>query len=273
MAFLIYTSGSTGKPKGVAITHGAVANLLRSMRRELGIGTEDRVAAVSTLSFDIAVLELMLPLEVGAEIVLVSRETAMDGQAMCRLIEGEDITVLQGTPSAWRLLLDARWQGKPGLKAMSGGEAMPRDLALALSARCGELWNLYGPTETTVYSTLWRVDAAQVVRNGVSIGRPIANTSVWILDARGKRCPVGVPGEICIGGAGLAIGYFDRPELTAKLFVSDAGFDAGGRLYRSGDRGRWRNDGLLEHLGRLDDQIKVRGYRIEPGGRKPRRCA
>ena len=265
MAFLIYTSGSTGKPKGVAITHGAVANLLRSMRRELGIGTEDRVAAVSTLSFDIAVLELMLPLEVGAEIVLVSRETAMDGQAMCRLIEGEDITVLQGTPSAWRLLLDARWQGKPGLKAMSGGEAMPRDLALALSARCGELWNLYGPTETTVYSTLWRVDAAQVVRHGVSIGRPVANTSVWILDARGKRCPVGVPGEICIGGAGLAIGYFDRPELTAKLFVSDAGFDAGGRLYRSGDRGRWRNDGLLEHLGRLDDQIKVRGYRIEPG--------
>jgi acyl-coenzyme A synthetase/AMP-(fatty) acid ligase len=173
--------------------------------------------------------------------------------------------VLQGTPSAWRLLLDAQWQGKPGLKAMSGGEAMSRDLALALSSRCGELWNLYGPTETTVYSTLWRVDDAQVVRNGVSIGRPIANTSVWILDARGQRCPIGVPGELCIGGAGLAIGYFERPELTEKLFLSDAAFDAGGRLYRSGDRGRWRNDGLLEHLGRLDDQVKVRGYRIEPG--------
>ena len=265
MAFLIYTSGSTGKPKGVAIPHGAVANLLRSMRHELGIGPEDRMAAVSTLSFDIAVLELILPLEVGAEVVLVARETAMDGQAMRRLIESEDITVLQGTPSAWRLLLDAQWQGKAGLKAMSGGEAMSRDLALALSSRCGQLWNLYGPTETTVYSTLWRVDDAQVVRNGVSIGRPIANTSVWIIDAQGQRCPVGVPGEICIGGAGLAIGYFDRPELTEKLFVSDAGFDAGGRLYRSGDRGRWRNDGLLEHLGRLDDQVKVRGYRIEPG--------
>nr|WP_311732006.1 non-ribosomal peptide synthetase [Variovorax paradoxus] len=265
MAFLIYTSGSTGKPKGVAIPHGAVANLLRSMRDELGIGPEDRVAAVSTLGFDIAVLELILPLEVGAEIVLVARETAMDGRAMRELIESEDVTVLQGTPSAWRLLLDAQWQGKPGLKAISGGETMSRDLALALSSRCGELWNLYGPTETTVYSTLWRVDDAQVVRGGVSIGRPIANTSVWILDPQGQRCPIGVPGEICIGGAGLAIGYFDRPELTDKLFVSDAGFDAGGRLYRSGDRGRWRNDGLLEHLGRLDYQVKVRGYRIEPG--------
>lgn len=265
MAFLIYTSGSTGNPKGVAIPHGAVANLVRSMRHELGIGPEDRVAAVSTLSFDIAILELILPLEVGAEIVLVARETAIDGQAMRQLIDSEDVTVLQGTPSAWRLLLDAQWQGKPGLKAMSGGETMPPDLALALSSRCGELWNLYGPTETTVYSTLWRVDDAQVVCSGVSIGRPIANTSVWILDAQGQRCPIGVPGEICIGGAGLAIGYFDRPELTEKLFVSDAGFDAGGRLYRSGDRGRWRNDGLLEHLGRLDYQVKVRGYRIEPG--------
>jgi amino acid adenylation domain-containing protein len=265
LAFLIYTSGSTGKPKGVAIPHGAVANLLRSMRHELGIGPEDRVAAVSTLGFDIAVIELILPLEVGAEIVLVGRETTMDGQALGQLIDHEDVTVLQCTPSGWRLLLDAQWQGKPGLKALSGGEAMSRELASALSARCGALWNLYGPTETTVYSTLWRVDDAQAVRGGVSIGRPIANTSVWILDAEGRRCPVGVPGEICIGGAGLAIGYFGRPELTEKLFVSDPGFDAGGRLYRSGDRGRWRNDGLLEHLGRLDDQIKVRGYRIEPG--------
>ncbi|WP_077000520.1 non-ribosomal peptide synthetase [Variovorax sp. KK3] len=265
MAFLIYTSGSTGKPKGVAISHGAVANLLGSMRHVLRMSPEDRVAAASTLSFDIAVMELILPLEVGAEIVLVDRETAKDGQAMCRLIEREDITVLQGTPSAWQLLLDAQWKGKAGLKALSGGETLPPDLAAALEARCGEVWNLYGPTETTVYSTFWRVDSSQVGRNGVFIGRPIANTSVWILDAHGKRCPVGVPGEICIGGAGVAIGYFNRPELTRKSFVSDPAIDAGGKIYRSGDRGRWCNNGLLEHLGRLDFQVKVRGYRIEPG--------
>ncbi|MGK6308288.1 amino acid adenylation domain-containing protein [Variovorax sp. DT-64] len=265
MAILIYTSGSTGKPKGVGIAHAAVANLLQSMRETLRIGPEDRVAAATTLSFDIAVMELILPLETGAEIVLVSRETAKDGQAFRQLIEREQVTVLQGTPTAWRLLLDAQWQGGPGLKAITGGEPLPRDLALALSARCGELWNMYGPTETTVYSTAWRVDPAQLARNGISIGRPIANTSVWIIDAQGQRCPVGVPGEICIGGAGLAIGYFDRPELTQQFFVPDPASSTGGRLYRSGDRGRWRNDGLLEHQGRLDHQVKVRGYRIEPG--------
>ncbi|WP_162589326.1 non-ribosomal peptide synthetase [Variovorax sp. RA8] len=265
MAILIYTSGSTGKPKGVGIAHEAVANLLQSMRETLRIGPDDRVAAATTLSFDIAVMELILPLEAGAEIVLVARETAKDGQAFRQLIEREQVTVLQGTPTAWRLLLDAQWQGSPGLKAITGGETLPRDLALALSARCGELWNMYGPTETTVYSTAWRVDGAQLARNGVSIGRPIANTSVWIIDAQGQRCPVGVPGEICIGGAGLAIGYFDRPELTQQRFIPDPASNTGGRLYRTGDRGRWRNDGLLEHQGRLDHQVKVRGYRIEPG--------
>ncbi|WP_162583348.1 non-ribosomal peptide synthetase [Variovorax sp. PBS-H4] len=265
MAILIYTSGSTGKPKGVGIAHAAVANLLQSMRETLRIGPEDRVAAATTLSFDIAVMELILPLEVGAEIVLVSRETAKDGQAYRQLIEREQVTVLQATPTAWRLLLDAQWQGGPGLKAITGGEPLPRDLALALNTRCGELWNMYGPTETTVYSTAWRVDDAQLARNGISIGRPIANTSVWIIDAQGRRCPIGVPGEICIGGAGLAMGYFGRPELTQQSFVPDPASSTGGRLYRSGDRGRWRNDGLLEHQGRIDHQVKVRGYRIEPG--------
>ncbi|MBT2321546.1 amino acid adenylation domain-containing protein [Variovorax paradoxus] len=265
MAVLIYTSGSTGKPKGVGISHGAVANLLESMRRDLRIGPQDRVAAATTLSFDISMLELILPLDVGAEIILVARDTAKDGQAFRELIESANITVLQGTPTAWLLLLDAQWRGDRGLKAIVGGETMSRELALGLSSRCGEVWNMYGPTETTVYSTVWRVDDAQVVRSGVSIGRPIANTSVWILDPRGQRCPIGVPGEICIGGAGLAIGYFDRPELTQKLFIPDPTSSTGGRLYRSGDRGRWRNDGLLEHQGRLDHQVKVRGYRIEPG--------
>ena len=264
MAYLLYTSGSTGKPKGVAIAHGAVANLLQSIGQVLRIGPEDRVAAATTLSFDIAVLELFLPLDAGAEIVLVSRGTAVDGQAMRQLIESEDVTVLQATPTAWRLLLDAQWPGRPGLKAMVGGETLPRDLALALGARCGEVWNMYGPTETTVYSTVWRVDDAALARSGVAIGRPIANTSVWILERQGQRCPIGVPGEICIGGAGLAMGYFERPELTQKLFIPNPYSATGGRLYRTGDRGRWRNDGLLEHHGRLDHQVKVRGYRIEP---------
>ncbi|GAA4338249.1 hypothetical protein GCM10023165_16800 [Variovorax defluvii] len=264
MAFLIYTSGSTGRPKGVGIPHGAVANLLQSMRHALRIGPGDRVAAASTLGFDIAVMELILPLEAGAEIVLVPRETARDGQAYRRLIESEQITVLQATPSAWRLLLDAQWPGHPRLKAISGGETLPRELALALASRCGEVWNMYGPTETTVYSTLWRVDAAALTRRGVAIGRPIANTSVWILDRHGRRCPVGVPGEICIGGAGVALGYFERPELTERAFVPDPFGAPGERLYRSGDRGRWCNDGLLEHQGRLDLQVKVRGHRIEP---------
>ncbi|WP_162577125.1 non-ribosomal peptide synthetase [Variovorax sp. PBL-H6] len=265
MAILIYTSGSTGRPKGVGIAHAAVANLLQSMGETLRIGPGDRVAAATTLSFDIAVMELILPLETGAEIVLVSRETAKDGQAYRQLIEREQVTVLQGTPTAWRLLLDAQWQGRQGLKAITGGEPLPRDLALALNARCGELWNMYGPTETTVYSTAWRVNDEQVARNGVSIGRPIANTSVWIIDAQGQRCPVGVPGEICIGGAGVAIGYFERAELTQQSFIPDPASSTGGRLYRTGDRGRWRNDGLLEHQGRIDHQVKVRGYRIEPG--------
>ena len=265
-AYIIYTSGSTGKPKGVCLPHSAVANFLASMVQEPGISADDKLAAVTTLSFDIAVLELMLPLSVGAQVVIVPRETAMDGNLLFGLLESSGATMMQATPGMWRMLLDTAWDGGRGFKALVGGESLPPDLAHDLVERTGELWNMYGPTETTVWSTVWHVSRAAAAQRGMSIGRPIANTSVWILDQKLQPCPIGVPGEICIGGDGVALGYLDHPELTADRFVVDPfNKKEGARLYRTGDRGRWRNDGLLEHLGRLDFQVKVRGYRIELG--------
>jgi amino acid adenylation domain-containing protein len=260
-AYVIYTSGSTGKPKGVAVPHRAVVNFLLSMAREPGLTAQDRLVAVTTLSFDIAVLELLLPLTVGAQVVLASREQAQDGRALRQLLENSDATVMQATPTTWRMLIDAGWQGGPTFKALIGGEALPPDLAAQLLQRTGQLWNMYGPTETTVWSTCWRVENPE---RGISIGRPIDNTSVTILDEQRRPCPIGVAGEICIGGDGVALGYLHRPELTAERFIADPA-QPGSRLYRTGDRGRWRHDGLLEHMGRLDFQVKVRGYRIELG--------
>lgn len=272
-AYVIYTSGSTGKPKGVQVPHVAVANFLLSMQQEPGLGIDDRLLAVTTTSFDIAVLELYLPLGVGAEVVLADREDAMDGVRLARLIERHAITVMQATPATWRLLVDCGWQGRAGFKALCGGEPLPSDLAMQLLSRCGELWNMYGPTETTVWSTCAKVSmGADDAAPDIHIGRPIANTSVWVLDERGQACPVGVAGELCIGGAGVTLGYLGRAELTAEKFIADplSTYDAaawGGSpmLYRTGDRGRWRGDGVLEHQGRLDFQVKVRGYRIELG--------
>lgn len=260
-AYVIYTSGSTGKPKGVVVHHRAVVNFLASMAREPGLTAQDTLVAVTTLSFDIAVLELLLPLSVGARVVLASRDQALDGVALRDLIESAGATVMQATPSTWRILIDSGWQGSASFKALIGGEGLPQDLASQLLARTGELWNMYGPTETTVWSTCWKVVNPE---NGISIGRPIANTTVHILDERLQRCPIGVPGEIFIGGDGVTLGYLHRPELTAERFIPDP-FSPGARLYRTGDRGRWRHDGLLEHMGRLDFQAKVRGYRIELG--------
>jgi amino acid adenylation domain-containing protein len=268
LAYVIYTSGSTGQPKGVRIPHRAVLNFLASMQREPGLGRDDRLLAVTTTAFDIAVLELFLPLSVGAELVLASREQAGDGHALAELLTGSDATVMQATPSTWRMLFEAGWQGAPRLRALVGGEALPPELAAQLCAGCAEVWNLYGPTETTVWSTCWKVAQPEA---GISIGRPIANTTIEVFDERGQRCPIGVPGELWIGGAGVALGYHHRPELDAERFVAEPGLarpDASSpvaRLYRTGDRGRWRADGTLEHLGRLDFQVKVRGHRIELG--------
>ncbi|MFT3954883.1 MAG: amino acid adenylation domain-containing protein [Piscinibacter sp.] len=260
-AYVIYTSGSTGRPKGVVLPHRAVVNFLLAMQREPGMREGDRIVAVTTLSFDIAVLELLLPLSVGATVVLASRDDTGDGHALRALLESSDANLMQATPSMWRLLLDAGWAGRPGFRALVGGEALPADLAATLLQRCAALWNMYGPTETTVWSSCWRVEAEA---SAISIGRPIANTTIRVLDARQAPCPVGVAGEICIGGAGVADGYLKRPELTAERFVDDP-LASGQRIYRTGDLGRWRADGLLEHLGRLDAQVKLRGHRIELG--------
>jgi amino acid adenylation domain-containing protein len=267
IAYVIYTSGSTGRPKGVQVPHRAVANFIESMQREPGLTADDMLVAVTTLSFDIAVLELLLPLSVGASVVLADRDTAMDGGALAALLRDSGATVMQATPASWRMLLDADWHGHERFKALCGGEPMPPDLAARLLPRCGSLWNLYGPTETTIWSTCARVDWTPAGRMpDIHIGRPIANTTVWILGANGELCPRGVPGEICIGGEGVTLGYLDRPELNAERFIADRfSASADARLYRTGDRGRWRADGNLEHLGRLDFQVKVRGYRIELG--------
>ncbi len=262
-AYMIYTSGSTGKPKGVVLPHRAVLNFLQAVAQRPGLQPGARLLAVTTLSFDIAVLELMLPLACGGCVVLASREQASDADALLELIESERIDVLQATPGTWHLLLGAGWRGRRDFRALVGGEALPADLARALLARCGEVWNMYGPTETAVWSTCWRVapGAARIV-----IGTPLANNRVWIVDDRGRLCPIGVPGEICIGGRGVAAGYWRRPELSAERFVAETFADAPeARMYRTGDRGRWCNDGQLEHLGRLDFQVKLRGFRIELG--------
>jgi amino acid adenylation domain-containing protein len=258
-AYIIYTSGSTGKPKGVMVPHRAIVNFLLAVGQRPGLTPGDRLLAVTTLSFDIAVLELLLPVATGGCVVLATRDDATDGAALIALLDRHDITTLQATPATWRLLFDAAWAGRPGFKALVGGEALPADLARQLTDRCGEVWNMYGPTETTVWSTCWRVETPLQT---VAIGTPLANTQVRVLDPRGKQCPIGVPGEIHIGGAGVALGYWQRELLTAERFIIDP---LGARLYKTGDRGRWRNDGQLEHLGRLDFQVKLRGFRIELG--------
>lgn len=263
VAYVIYTSGSTGRPNGVAVSHGALANLLGAMRHRPGLRENDIVAAVTTISFDIAGLELYLPLTVGARIELVPHDVAADGIALGRLLSESQATILQATPTTWRLLIEAGWRASRGFRAFCGGESMPRDLADILLENVHELWNLYGPTETTIWSTAERVERGAAM---ISIGHPIANTSVYILDAAGTPTAIGIPGEIWIGGQGVAAGYHNRSELTAARFVSDpfAG-KTGARMYRTGDLGRWGADGRLYHMGRLDRQVKLRGFRIELG--------
>jgi len=273
-AYVIYTSGSTGRPKGVEVRHRGAVNFLASMARRPGLERRDVMVAVTTIAFDIAVLEIFLPLALGARVELVGRETAVDGSSLTAVIAESGATAMQATPATWRLLLEAGWTGSPGLKVLCGGEALPPDLAEQLLARVGSLWNVYGPTETTVWSAIHPVAAGALDDGGVNrrpipIGKPIANTSIYLLDRSLEPVPPGAAGELYIGGEGLARGYVGRADLTAERFVPDPFGDLrgvpGGRLYRTGDLARYLQDGTLDFLGRVDHQVKIRGFRIELG--------
>ena len=263
LAYVIYTSGSTGRPKGVGVSHRAVVNLLRALAERPGFDEAVVMPALATLSFDVAGAEIYLPLAVGGRVEVVGREEAATGRRLAARLRAAAATAMQATPATWRLLLDAGWQGQAGLAAISTGEALPGELAGALLERGVVLWNLYGPTETAIYAAGAPVGAP----GQPALGRPLANTTLHVADGSLMAVPIGVAGELLIGGEGLARGYWGRPELTAERFVPDpwSGSHEGGRLYRTGDLVRRRCDGELEFLGRLDHQVKVRGVRIEPG--------
>ncbi|QUY44989.1 non-ribosomal peptide synthetase [Acaryochloris marina] len=267
MAYVLYTSGSTGKPKGVMIAHCNVVNLLQAMGQELYYSSSDICLAVTPISFDISVLEIFLPLIKGGKVVIASREVAQDGNRLLFLLTNTDATFMQATPATWQMLLTVGWQGNQHLKILSGGEAMSHELAQALNQRSRGVWNGYGPTEATIYSTVYPLSTTNSDTITVPIGRPLLNTGVCILDAHSQPVPRGVPGELCLVGAGLGRGYLNRSSLTAEKFCDwpEAGAEQGQRMYKTGDWVRLLPDGNIEWLGRIDHQIKIRGFRIEIG--------
>ncbi len=263
LAYVIYTSGSTGKPKGVEIEHCALFNFESSMRTQPGLVAEDILLSVTTPSFDIAALELFLPLMVGAQVILISGRDAVDGTSLGERLVNQAATIMQATPTTWRLLIQGGWLGSPRMKMLCGGEPLSRELAGQLADRGFSLWNMYGPTETTVWSVICQVQASA---SSVSIGHPIANTQVYLLDAHLNPVPEAVAGELYIGGMGLSRGYLNRPDLTAEKFIPNPFSDEpGARIYKTGDLARWSSQGDIEFLGRRDHQVKIRGFRIELG--------
>ena len=261
LAYVLYTSGSTGRPKGVLVSRGALLNLLWSMRSWYDLTATDVFLGITTISFDIAGVDVWLPLLLGARLVLADRATAADGDKLQEELKRNGITFMQATPVSWKLMLSTGWQGDRNLKAVCTGEAMPRELARQLFPLVPHLWNMYGPTETTIWSTGYKIPSADVP---ILIGRPIANTQTYILDGNRSPVPIGVAGELYIGGDGLAEGYLNRPELTSERFVPNPFSSTPSRLYRTGDLARYLPDGNIQCLGRNDDQIKLRGFRIEP---------
>lgn len=262
LAYVMYTSGSTGRPKGVAVPHRAVASLLDAMDRALPLGPGDVFLAVTTFAFDISVLEIFLPLTRGARLVVADRGETLDAARLAAVIARHGVTAMQATPATWSMLVESHWPGAGAMTGLSGGEALPPSLAAALRERCARVWNVYGPTETTIWSS-----ADEVRANApVTIGYPLANGALHVLDEHLEPQAVGMAGEIWIGGEGVARGYFGQPGLTARSFLPDPfAARAGARMYRSGDLGRRRDDGRIECLGRIDSQVKFRGFRIEPG--------
>jgi amino acid adenylation domain-containing protein len=260
LAYVIYTSGSTGQPKGVQVSHRAVINCLRAVSRECDFSARDTWLAVTTLCFDIAALEIFLPLTIGATLFLANRDEILDAAALTKRLASSAATVMQATPTTWNLVLENGWAGPPGFKILCGGEPLSRRLARELLT-AGSLWNCYGPTEATIWSALHKVEPGE---RPVYIGRPIANTEVYILDGHLNPVPIGVAGELYIGGDGLARGYLNRPALTKERFIGHPfSAQARARLFKTGDQARYSADGNIEFLGRLDNQVKIRGYRIE----------
>src|SRR5437667_1800148 len=263
LAYVIYTSGSTGMPKGVAVTHGSLANVLLAMREQTGVARRDRLMAVTTLAFDISALELFLPLISGAGVAVAPREIVSDPRALARMVEKTGTTLLQATPTLWHALTSDGGEGLQSLTMLVGGESLTGNLSAALRDLGRQVTNLYGPTETTIWSAVKVLDDDDA--ETPPIGRPIWNTRVYVLDSCLQPVPVGVVGELYISGAGVARGYLGRGGLTGERFVADRFAAAGSRMYRSGDLARWRWDGVLGFVGRADQQVKVRGFRIEPG--------
>lgn len=260
LAYILYTSGSTGQPKGVAIERHSLLNFLLSMQKEPGINQDDILLSITTISFDIAELELFLPLICGAQIIIVDNEVAKDGRALLEIIKTEQISIVQATPFTWRMILQSGWNKPLPIKAFCGGEALPKDLADKLLEKCTELWNMYGPTETTIYCTIKKILPKEDL---ITIGKPIDNTQVYILDKEQHQVPAGEEGEIYIGGEGIARGYVGRPDLTSERFIDDTFSGSGGKIYKTGDWGKTLDNGEVQYLGRIDHQIKIRGYRIE----------
>ena len=262
LAYVIYTSGSTGVPKGVAVEQGALLNFLWWMKGALGVDETSGLMAVTTYVFDISYMELYLVLLAGGRVIVADREIAQDGYRLRELLAVSKVSHMQATPSTWQMLWECGWRNEDGIKIMTGGEAIGevlKDRLVEISAE-GGVWNMYGPTETTIWSSVGELRQGEQA----NIGKPIGNTRMYVLDTQQRSLPVGVAGELYIGGAGLARGYWNQEQLTAEKFVADP-YVTGGRMYRTGDRARWLSDGRLEYMGRLDEQMKVRGYRIEPG--------
>lgn len=266
LAYILYTSGSTGTPKGVAVTQKSVVNGLYSFDKQLNVSGEDRHYSVSSMTFDISVLDFFLPLMKGATLILASEEVKKDGFALRESLALHRPSLMQATPATWRILMLAGWEGDAALRALAGGEGLSKELATEMIACCKEVWNGYGPTEATIYTSFQKVTAEHLSAcpgEYAAIGRPLANVELLILDKNGEQVPRGIPGELFIGGAGVAQGYLHRPELTERAFVADARRQK--RYYRSGDLVRYLPDGELEFLGRMDNQVKIRGFRVEPG--------
>ena len=263
IAYIMYTSGSTGKPKGVVVTHKNLVNFLCSMMDEPGISENDKLLSITTISFDIAGLELFLPLLKGATLVIANDETAKDSRLMLELLQKESITMLQATPSTWQMLLDTGWENPLPIKALCGGEALPMGLAKKILVRVNELWNVYGPTETTIWSSVKRILMEDDV---ITIGHPIANTQLYLLNEQNHLVPPNTIGEICIAGEGVSQGYWNRLDLTHEKFIKNPfETELDTTLYRTGDIGKLLHTGEVQCLGRIDNQVKIRGHRIELG--------